>query len=111
MKQPSRSTVVATGLLLGAAGSVMYGSLGPMIGGLYGVLALGWGIRAGLDAIGALLAGFGGTWTSLMLAQFSRGGTTGDNDAAWLAFGLVPFGIGLLVLVVAIARAARRPTA
>ena len=102
--------IVATGLLLGAAGSLMYGSLGPMIGGLYGVLALGWGIRAGLAGVGALLAGFGGAWTSLILAQFARGGTTGDNDAGWLAFGLIPLGIGLFVLVVGVARAARRPT-
>lgn len=97
-----------SGLLLGLIGAVVYGVLGPLGGIPYALALIPVVVRGRAVALGALLVGFGGMWTGMMVNQFRSGGTTGENDAAWLAVGLVPLAIGIAILAGGRLLAARR---
>ena len=87
-----------TTAVLGAAASLIMG-IGGLAGGIFLLLALPLVVRGTrLVALSGLLTGFGAFWLVMMGRQFSSGGSL-DNSPLWLAVGIVPLVIGLVLTV------------
>ena len=106
----SRWLLWITTAVLGAAATLMT-SFGLLAAILFMLLAIPLIIRGDrLVALSGVLTGFGGFWLFLMARQSASGGTL-DNATLWIAVGVVPLAIGLMLLVGIVARAlvARQP--
>jgi hypothetical protein len=84
--------------ILGLAISLLVGTLGFLVGGLFLFAMIPLFGRGRWAAVAGSLLGFGAGWTLLVALQLGRGGTSG-NDPFWLAVGLVPLVLGLAVTV------------
>lgn len=95
-------------LVLGAGDALLTGLFGGVIfGGILFVLALPLAVRGDrASALSGLLLGFGATWLALMARQSATGGRL-DDPGPWLALGIVPFALGLLLALARIGRHGR----
>ena len=88
--------------VLGAGDALLTGFLGVIFGGIFFVLALPLAVRGDrASALSGLLLGFGTVWLAMMARQFATGGHL-DDPTPWLALGIVPLALGLLVALVRI---------
>jgi hypothetical protein len=93
---------------LGLAISLLVGMLGFIVGGLFLVAMVPLFGRGRWAAVAGCLVGFGAGWTTLVLVQLDRGGSSG-NDALWLGIGVVPLAIGLAITTAVAVLATTRP--
>lgn len=90
--------------VLGGGGALLTGVGGVLFGGLFFVLALLLAIRGDrLAVLSGLLAGFGSTWLVLLVRASASGGEL-DDAAAWVALGVIPLALGLVLVAIRIAR-------
>jgi hypothetical protein len=94
------------GLVLGAGVALLTGLLGVGAGAILFVLAVLIVRRERFVAWSGLLLGFGATWLAGLARQATSGGSLEDS-APWLALGIVPLAVGLLMALVQIARHGR----
>ena len=99
-------TFLATAAL-GLAISLLAGMVGFVIGGLFLFAMIPLISRGRWAAVAGSLVGFGAGWTALVALQLSRGGTS-DKDLMWLAVGVVPLAVGLIVTTILVVLAMRR---
>lgn len=93
--------------VLGAGDALVTGLLGVVFGGIFFVLTLPLAIRGDrASALSGLLLGFGATWLALMARQSATGGQL-DDPAPWIALGIIPLALGLLLALVRMARNGR----
>jgi hypothetical protein len=99
-----------TTVVLGLAASLLVG-VGGVIGFAFIVLAVPLVLRGRRAvALSGLLTGFGGSWLFMMERQFASGGRL-DNADFWWAVGIVPFVIGVALVVGVVMLRARRALA
>jgi hypothetical protein len=94
------------GLVVGAGDAVLTGLLGVGAGAIFCVLAVLAVRQERFAALSGLLLGFGATWLAGMARQTMTGGRL-EDPAPWLALGIVPLALGLLMALVRIARHGR----
>lgn len=93
--------------VLGAGDALLFGIGGVIFGGIFFVLALPLSFRGDrASVLSGLLVGFGATWLTLMANQFATGGQL-DDPVPWLALGIVPSVLGVLLALVRIVRHSR----
>jgi hypothetical protein len=96
-----------TTVVLGLAASLLVG-IGGVIGFAFIVLAAPLVLRGHRAvALSGLLTGFGGSWLFMMERQFASGGRL-DNADVWWAVGLVPFVIGVALIIGVVVLRARK---
>jgi hypothetical protein len=96
-----------TTVVLGLAASLLVG-VGGVIGFAFIILAAPLVLRGHRAvALSGLLTGFGGSWLFMMERQFASGGRL-DNADVWWAVGLVPFVIGVALIIGIVVLRARR---
>jgi hypothetical protein len=97
----------STSAVLGMAGAVLTGFFGLGAAFLTLVLTMPLVLRGDrLAAASGLLIGFGGLWLVLLAWHVASGGHLSDPEP-WTFVGAAPFAIGLVVLVLRLARTFR----
>jgi hypothetical protein len=93
----NRGLLWITSFVLGIAAAWVTG-FGILAALLFLLLSAPLAARSPLVVFSGLLLGFGAFWTFLMARQFGSGGTLGGGSTFWLALGIVPMAIGLVLL-------------
>ena len=95
---------------IGMTAALLSGSLGLGAAAITVLLALPLILRGDpLVALSGLLIGFGGLWLALLARQVASGGTSSDIDG-WILVGAAPLLIGVLALLLRLARTYRSPS-
>ena len=94
--------------VLGAGNALLTGIGGVILVVVLLVLALTLAFRGDLvAALSGLFIGFGTTWLALMARQAATGGHL-DDAGPWLALGILPVALGVLLRVLRLIHQGRR---
>jgi len=96
------------GLVFGAGIALLTGLLGVGVGAILFVVAVLIVRRERFAAWSGLLLGFGATWLAVLARQATSGGHLEDSTP-WLALGIVPLAVGLLMALVRLVRHGQPP--
>jgi hypothetical protein len=102
-----RLLIWAVGAALGVAATLLtsFGLVPAVV--ILAVAVLVMARNDALAGLAGLLVGFGGSWTGFLGLRLTSGAVL-ENDAFWLAVGVVPLAAGAVLSAVALGRSMRR---